>query len=322
MKLQISYRDMKVLSAYLDGQLNSRKRARLEARLESEPDLRVALAELGRTRNLLRAVPRLRAPRNFTLTPEMVGGRRGVGARLYPTFQLASAIATLLFVAVVAGDFFGGSWQLATGLDQAAPQVAVLQEKGIAPQESMVEAPVAEMAAEMAEEMSMDAAEPEAFTLEAEIAAVPEGEPEDVANGVFLTVTLEAEEPVGAVIESMKVGEGEAAAGEEAPVLKEAPPQDEAVEGEAFESDEQVTMDRAIDREVDEGPSQDAWIEVAEDTVTADTTPQEPEPEMEAPGEIPEISRSRWSFLRVAEVLLGIIALGTGGLAFHFRRRK
>lgn len=334
MKVQIPLPDIKSLSAYLDGQLTSREGERLEARLDNEPDLQVALTELRRTRNLLRSAPRLWAPRNFTLTPEMVGERRGLGFRLYPTFRLASAIASLLFVAVVAGDFFSGSTRFATGLDQAAPQVALLQEKEVALQENIVEAPAAEMEAmapeempvEAAEEMSLDAAAPEAFSLEAEVVTAPDVDTGDITNGISSTFTPVASEPVGGLVESMKAAEEQVGAGEEAPLMEEVPAQEEVAPGRAPDretaecetvvSTVQAPLDRAMDGEVDEGSQEDVFIPLAaEFGDTVETAPQVSEP-----GPARGI-RPQWSFLHISEVLLGVLALGMGGLAYFYRRR-
>lgn len=90
-----SFRGVEQLSAYLDGQLSKAEVARLEARLESDLDLRALLEDLRRTRAVLRRLPSRRAPRNFSLTPEMVGGRPPL-PRAYPVMRLATVLATLL----------------------------------------------------------------------------------------------------------------------------------------------------------------------------------------------------------------------------------
>ncbi|MCJ7658985.1 MAG: hypothetical protein MUO67_07530 [Anaerolineales bacterium] len=76
MKNQIKSRDWEALSTYLDGQLSNREHTRLEARLKSDPDLQSALEDLRQTRSVIRSLPKLRVPRNFSLTPEMVGIKR------------------------------------------------------------------------------------------------------------------------------------------------------------------------------------------------------------------------------------------------------
>ncbi len=90
-------RDLELLSAYLDGQLNPSDSARLESRLSSDESLRAALDNLRSTRGLLRQLPSRRAPRNFTLTPQMAGIKPPT-PRAVPIFRFATALATFLFV--------------------------------------------------------------------------------------------------------------------------------------------------------------------------------------------------------------------------------
>jgi hypothetical protein len=90
-----SFRDVEKLSAYLDGQLKPSDKARLESRLQSDPELASILKELRQSRSLLRQLPQRRAPRNFTLTPQMVGQKPPL-PRTYPVFRFATVLATLL----------------------------------------------------------------------------------------------------------------------------------------------------------------------------------------------------------------------------------
>lgn len=97
---RISNRDYEALSAYLDGELTPKERSRLESRMLAEPELRKGLQELRQTRQILRAQARIRPRRNFTLTPEMVGGYRPrkIGLQLFPVFGMATALASLALV--------------------------------------------------------------------------------------------------------------------------------------------------------------------------------------------------------------------------------
>jgi hypothetical protein len=113
MKNNLSSRDWELLSSYIDGQLSNGKRAQLEARLQVNPDLRAALDDLTRTRAMLRSLPRVKVPRSFKLTPEMVGQREP--RRLYPFFQLASALTSVMLVLVLLTDFLGFSIQAPLG---------------------------------------------------------------------------------------------------------------------------------------------------------------------------------------------------------------
>lgn len=124
-------RDWEALSAYLDNQLKPKDRVHLESLLAQSPELRSAFEELRRTRAVLRSQKRLRAPRNFTLTAEMAGIRRGIppGARpinsSYPVLRLASVLATIFFIFITIGD-------LAVRMVAPAPMtVAVSQDQPI-----------------------------------------------------------------------------------------------------------------------------------------------------------------------------------------------
>jgi len=99
-----SFRDVEKLSAYLDGQLKLSEKARLESRLLSDPELASILKELRQARSLLRQFPQRRAPRNFTLTPKMVGQKPPL-PRTYPAFRFATVLATLLLFFTFATNF-------------------------------------------------------------------------------------------------------------------------------------------------------------------------------------------------------------------------
>src|SRR5690349_22668217 len=88
-------RDIELLSSYLDGQLTPSDSARLEARLLTDRELRSVLRDLRSTRSALRQLPMRKAPRNFTLTPKMVGKNPPL-PRSYPAFRFVTALASLM----------------------------------------------------------------------------------------------------------------------------------------------------------------------------------------------------------------------------------
>jgi anti-sigma factor RsiW len=92
---QPTFRDVELLSAYLDGQLSQADSTRLETRLKTNPQLRTVFDELSQSRALLRQLPARRAPRNFTLTPKMAGVKPPI-PRAFPLFRFASALAAIL----------------------------------------------------------------------------------------------------------------------------------------------------------------------------------------------------------------------------------
>lgn len=111
MNNRIGTREWEALSAYLDNQLNTRDRARLEAQLKSDAELRRAYEELRRTRIILRSQRRMRAPRNFMLSPAMAGVRRGAAQSAlrsnpgpFTVLRLASVLATIFFIFITVGD--------------------------------------------------------------------------------------------------------------------------------------------------------------------------------------------------------------------------
>ena len=93
----LSFRDVELLSAYIDGALRPTDSARLEARLKSDPNLRAVMDDLRAARGVLRKLPPRKSPRNFTLTPKMAGIKPPV-PRTYPVLRFASALATLLLL--------------------------------------------------------------------------------------------------------------------------------------------------------------------------------------------------------------------------------
>ncbi len=143
MTKNISSREWENLSAYLDGYLSQKERQRLEERLQHSPELQNGLEELRRTRRVLRSQPKMKAPRNFTLTADMVGARaKGRSTpRIFPVLRLASVLASILLVFVVVGDLltvpavqtaqFGAANRI---VEEAAPQ---------APESGEVEMPAA-----------------------------------------------------------------------------------------------------------------------------------------------------------------------------------
>ena len=104
MKKQISERDYEMISAYLDNQLGAQERAILEARMKVEPELSQAFQDLGKTRLMIRSLPRLRAPRNFTVSAKTLEVRPIM--RLAPMLGLTSAIASILLAMIVFSNLF------------------------------------------------------------------------------------------------------------------------------------------------------------------------------------------------------------------------
>lgn len=163
-------RDFEQLSTYLDNALNPREKNRLEARLAQEKDLRERLEQLRRTKQLVGGLPRLHAPRNFTLTPEMVTVRKPKKQPFFGYLRFASSLAAILLVVLFGVELFLGGGFLASQktsaplmesarvADEAEPEPLILWGQqgvgggasdanaagmgGVNPEEYVLEAPV------------------------------------------------------------------------------------------------------------------------------------------------------------------------------------
>jgi len=134
-----------LLSAYLDGGLSARERARLEAQLATDPALRAELETLRHTVALMHELPSVPLPRNFVLPQTMATRPRPApSARLRrvwaaPALMAATAVVSFLFVVVVVGDllFFrpGG----ATFAPAAEPPAQVALEPSLVSEEPQAE---------------------------------------------------------------------------------------------------------------------------------------------------------------------------------------
>ncbi len=92
-----TFRDIELLSAYLDGQLDPADSARLESRLSSDPEFASAFSDLRLAREVLRKLPARKAPRNFILTRKMVRIKPPL-PRAYSAFRFSGAFAALLLL--------------------------------------------------------------------------------------------------------------------------------------------------------------------------------------------------------------------------------
>lgn len=135
MTTRISNRDLEALSAYLDGEISADQKQALETRFKSENNLLQAYLELRRTRMVLRSAPRVRAPRNFTLTPRMAGVRPTRNWS-FPVLSMASAVAGLLFILVLLGDLYTTRQSLPTTLQLAQGEATEAFELKAPPEET------------------------------------------------------------------------------------------------------------------------------------------------------------------------------------------
>ena len=214
MTTRISPKEWETLSAYLDGQLSANDRIRLERLLTERPEMRVALKDLRRTRDFLRSQPSLRAPRNFTLSPQLAGIRikERRSSFAFPVLSAVSALASILLVLVFVGDM------LITG---AGPS-----------QNFVAQAPVEEY-------LAVEETVPESFSpVEGEFQEIPPTEitlqevqvPSVAAEGEVLESMVEEEvDAVSKVIEA--VDESRTGGAIQTPILEPVSPDFEAVPG-------------------------------------------------------------------------------------------
>jgi hypothetical protein len=120
-----SDKDLRLLSAYLDGELKESQKRIFEQRLAEDADLRERLENLRKTKSLLNWLPRVPAPRNFTLTPEMVPVRRRKRP-LMMTLRWASSVAAILMVVLFSFELLSGNMPLAN----QSPEADFVMEEG------------------------------------------------------------------------------------------------------------------------------------------------------------------------------------------------
>jgi hypothetical protein len=114
-------RELEQLSAFLDGELNETEQKQIESRLASEAELHEVYEGLRKTKLLFSRLRRVRAPRSFALTPEMVKVRKQKRPFFTGVRWATSAAAILLVVIFGAEQLFGN--MLAASAPMAAEPV-------------------------------------------------------------------------------------------------------------------------------------------------------------------------------------------------------
>ncbi|MFN2303062.1 MAG: anti-sigma factor family protein [Anaerolineales bacterium] len=135
--------ELNQLSAYLDDALSGRERRAFEARLQVEPELRQKLENLRSTKYLLNHLKPVRAPRNFTLSPEMVKVRRKKRQPFFGALRFATSLAAILLVVLFGVEMLFGErlatlprnlsepqMETATSLDEETPEPLILWGEG------------------------------------------------------------------------------------------------------------------------------------------------------------------------------------------------
>ncbi len=281
-----SPRDFERLSAYLDGQTTSKESAKIENRLKTDLVFRQAHQELRQIRALLQLTPRLRAPRNFFVTPEMVGARAPQPSRMVPLFSWASAVTSILFIVLVMGNFWRSN--LGGSLPSDAPMAAEVMLAEEAP-------PVLEAAP-----MAAEADRPEAIADNTAGQAAPEAAPKTL--GAESEIVLEA--PL-AELQSAPNQEESAAA--KAPAARTA--EDETL---AHQPDPGMTA---------QTPEEQPLTEVANSKAAPEADQADASPEV-AEVEPPQNQPKPFVVHFALEIAVGVIALGFGIAAYGLHRQK
>lgn len=191
-------RDYDLISDYLDGALTDTQRATVESRLANDPEFAAELEAIRRTVALVKGLPELVAPRDFTLSRQQAIdidrelGRTPLAApprpRLLPRrfLPLVSAAASTLLVVVGALALFTG--QARPPLPTYSSAVAMVTEDALTPTQTAAETNTA-LESELVEESALYEIEQtttEAALEESEapsvMMVVPEGTPTPAAT--------------------------------------------------------------------------------------------------------------------------------------------
>lgn len=117
------------LTAYLDDSLSPRDRRRFEEWLDGDDALRADLEQQRTIKEAIGQLPRVRAPRSFTLDPSLYGRPSSQpGLRLYPALRVATVLATFVFITLISIDVFLSDSVLSTSVS-GADELAQVTEK-------------------------------------------------------------------------------------------------------------------------------------------------------------------------------------------------
>ena len=324
------------LSAYLDNDLGAEERARLEAQLAADSGLRVELEALRRTVVLVRDMPPVHLPRNFILprTAEThlqpAQAARPRLAWVAPLLTAATAVVSLLFVVVLAGDllFLGDGRMAFVPASETqfmeAPQVAMEPSpvsEAIEAEKAMPVATEPVAAAEVAQEAApadVEGAVGRATTplestvspeMDVEVAPLAEAEapPEEALPSAEAPAMAGAGEMATATLDDGLDVREEAPASEPAPTMDaeetDAEPLDTlaaATEALPIATEEHTGGAEPTPGEVAEGPSQ------ATEDAGAEAAAEEEERHTALEVEVVESPALSWQALEVA---LGLTAL-------------
>jgi hypothetical protein len=313
------------LTAYLDGALTPGEKRDFEQRLAADEALRADLEQQRLVKQSLGALPRLRAPRNFTLDPALYGRPQPAG-RLYPALRTATVLAAILFVVLLSVDLVGTLGPVGLA---GAPQEAEFSQIASEPEADLSFADEGEAAVEVTRVV-----EAEMIVEDAEEVIVEEFAAEAPAEEMIEeALEMEEAELLPRAPAEPDLGGQRASATPPPPVAEgEALPQDGVVDESAAAMQLPVTMTASPPPTPTTAPSPAAATALAEvpgaeravvgDAATAEarallsTTQAEPDAELAREGGAFDLP-----VMRLLAIVAGFAVLLLAGATFLLRRR-
>jgi hypothetical protein len=105
MSKTLTFKQYQMISAYIDGRCSDREKAKVESLCAANAHFASTLAEFKRSQKMLKALPRVKVPRNFTLSPALAP-QKPQRFFLAPALNYAALTAALLCVFLFAGTQF------------------------------------------------------------------------------------------------------------------------------------------------------------------------------------------------------------------------
>ena len=219
------------ITAYLDDALTAGERERLEQQMAADSGLRADMEQQQRVKLNVSRLPRVRAPRNFTLDPALYGRpARQSNARLYPAMRVATVLVGVFFIIAVGAEILtfssqGSELNIANQMVGLSAEADVNQED----QQKIAQAAAAPAESELPAAEDIDRAIPateEAAPItpeEEQAGAAPAEPPAPAADEEFAVAEEAVEEslPVVIVTAVVQAAEEIAEAEEAAPVAPE-----------------------------------------------------------------------------------------------------
>ena len=181
---KLTHNEIKMINELLDGQLTSADAKQAFLLIEQDQELRSAYDHLRWTKSLLRQAPRRKVPHNYTLTREMAREATGFYRLRRQTFSIAGALASFLFVVLLAVQL------VPIGFNLAMP--SLIKSEDIAMMDEVAAPEMMEAVPEVSQEELMEDAE--VSTMNAEPLEEEAAEEEMAEEPMMLEAPAEAEE--------------------------------------------------------------------------------------------------------------------------------